>query len=123
MVELAWQISSGTNKFWVQIMRAKYTCGPFITPSMSSKTNVSSVWRAIQATWPTVATNISLIIRDGNEARFWKDKWIPSVGILEDRYAASIPPAELDFPVSFYAFMDGWHWERLQQMLPAESGT
>lgn len=47
MAKLAWQISNNQDKLWVQIMRYKYSCGSFGTPSIFAKPYSYNVWKAI----------------------------------------------------------------------------
>lgn len=65
-------------------------------------------------------SNISWIIKDRHGTSFWRDHWIPGWGLLEDQFRASIPSHELNFPVSFYASEDGWRWDSLCNLLPAD---
>lgn len=52
--------------------------------------------------------------------RLWRDCWIPGLGRLEDQFLSSIPSAELNFSVSFYASINDWNWEVIENVLPDE---
>lgn len=47
MMKLAWQLMNNPEKLWVQIMKAKYNCGPLGMPSVNVRNNASIVWKAI----------------------------------------------------------------------------
>lgn len=56
--KLAWQQIANPEKLWVQVMRAKYNCGPYSLPQVNSRSICSSIWRAISGVWPAVVENV-----------------------------------------------------------------
>lgn len=87
-------------------------------PTVVNKTNASNIWRAIVHNWSIVERNLSWVINDGTNTRFWRDNWTLEIGKLEDQFPSSIPQAELNFPVSFYAANNEWRWDMLNNILP-----
>jgi hypothetical protein len=118
MLKLAWQLVSNPEKLWVRVMKAKYRCGMYAFPQVQLKTNCSSVWRAIHRVWHHVQQNVSWVIGNGNDTRFWKDSWLPDLHNLESLYSHSIPQGHTNFPVSFYASNGIWKQDLLHQILP-----
>lgn len=119
MMKLAWCLVAHPDKLWVRIMRAKYKCGPNAVPEVRHRSNTSSTWRAISDVWEKVLGNLTWVIRDGLQTRFWKDSWIPHTGCRVEHVAASIPVGELNFSVSHYASNGCWRWDRLLNLLPS----
>lgn len=119
MMKLAWRLVAHPDKLWVRIMRAKYKCGPNAVPEVKHRSNTSSTWRAISDVWEKVLGNLTWVIRDGLQTRFWKDSWIPHTGCLVEHVTASIPVGELNFSVSHYASNGCWRWDRLVNLLPS----
>lgn len=111
LAKLAWQLANNPEKLWVKIMKFKYNCGAYGHPSVSHKANSSNTWKSISNIWNLVDNNISWIIRDGNNTRFWRDNWIPGIGKLKVLFADNIPVNKLNFPVTHYASENGWKWD------------
>lgn len=90
MMKLSWSLITDRNKLWVQVMKAKYSCGPNLVPEVRSKGWVSHIWRAVVDIWDVVLHNISWVIQDGKGTRFWRDSWIPGMGALCEEPSVSV---------------------------------
>jgi hypothetical protein len=120
MMKLAWQLISCPDKLWVKVMRAKYSCGNLIIPSVNNRSISSSTWKAIVSVWEDVSNNITWCIQNGHHVRFWKDAWIRDCGPLLNLLHNRVPPGHMEFPVSHYVMDGKWNWEVLNQLLPQE---
>lgn len=61
--------------------------------------------------------NITWIIKNGHNVRFWKDPLVPHVGSLEDHVQGFLPTGEWEFSVSSCVGDMGWQWNRFQSLL------
>lgn len=98
-------------------MKAKYSCGPLTVPELCLRSKSSYGWRGIVGVWDVVLRNITWIIHNGQDTKFWKDRWIPGVQSLCLEQEVLVPVSELDSPVSHYIGNDGWDWDRLKACL------
>lgn len=89
-------------------MKAKYSCSPLIVPELCLRSKSSYGWRGIVGVWDVVLRNITWIIHNGQDTKFWKDRWIPGVQSLCLEQEVLVPVSELDSPVSHYIGNDGW---------------
>lgn len=76
MMKLAWQLVTERDKLWVQVMRAKYQCSSQLLRKVGLKSNSSDIWKAINKAWLQVEPNLAWSVRNGQDTRFWKDRWI-----------------------------------------------
>lgn len=120
MMKLVWSMISNPDKLWVRIMKAKYSCGVQAMPRFVHKANSASTWKAVVSAWGDVNCNLIWVVRNGRGIRFWRDSWIPGVGILADFLTSSIPAGEIEFPVSHYSRNGHWDWEKIQCVVPSE---
>lgn len=120
MMKLAWGLVATPSKFWVRVLRAKYSCGPAAVPNVQNRNNASALWRAIVGTWEGVKKNLNWVIRDGQGVRFWKDAWLPGWPNMHEELGDNVPVAELDFPVSYYAHGGAWNWSKIRPFLAAD---
>lgn len=120
MMKLAWMLVAEPTKLWVHIMRTKYSCGVQAVPEIKARNNASPTWRAIVNAWKDVDRNISWVINDGRNARFWRDSWILGYPSLHTIIGNGIPSGELNFPVAYYACDGQWDWPALQNLLPLD---
>lgn len=54
MMKFAWHLLVDWDKLWVQIMRAKYSCGAHTMPTVIQRSNSSPIWHAIVQNWGLV---------------------------------------------------------------------
>lgn len=120
MMKLVWSMISNPDKLWVRIMKAKYSCGVQAMPRFVHNANSASTWKAMVSAWGDVNCNLIWVVRNGRGIRFWRDSWIPGVGVLADFLASSIPVGEIEFPVSHYSRNGHWDWEKIQCVVPSE---
>jgi mannosylglycoprotein endo-beta-mannosidase len=107
-VKLVWQLVVNPDKLWVKVIKAKYSCGLNVCPNIVSlKHQCSNIWRAICHVWEDVENNITWRIQNGNDIRFWKDKWIHRKEPLVINHAHIIPVGRINYPVSFYTINNG----------------
>lgn len=120
MMNLTWTMISHPDKLWVRIMKAKFSCGPLIIPTFIKKSTFTSTWKAMVDPWDDVKPNCIWGINNGQDSKFWRDNWIPGVGVLADILVNSIPDAELNFPVSHYCSNGNWNWNLINRHVPAD---
>lgn len=84
---------------------------------LDTRSSCSNIWRVIAGIWPDVEDKISWSLRSGNNAKFWKDKWIPDVASLMKSCYRVIPQDQADFSISNYAQNGAWKWD-LTERLP-----
>jgi hypothetical protein len=120
MMKLAWQLITCQDKLWVKVMRAKYSCGNLIIPTVNNRSNSTPTWKAIVNVWEDVTRNITWCIQNGHHVRFWKDAWIRDCGPLLNLASNGIPIGQMEYVVSHYARDGQWNWEVLNQILPRE---
>lgn len=99
-------------------MKAKYSCGLYFVLKFCYKTKSTSTWKAIVNAWPDVKNKIIWVIKKGHDTRFWKDNWIPGVGVLACFLESSIPEGESEFPVFHYVIDGNWNWNLIQRTVP-----
>lgn len=93
-------------------MKFKYNVGSYGSSNIVVRSNASNVWKAISNSWPVVERNISWMIKDGTNTRFQGD----SQQALDD-----IPAEELNLPVAFYAYDEGWNSQRFDHLIPKDA--
>lgn len=54
MMKFAWHLLVDWDKLWVQIMRAKYSCGAHTVPTVIQRSNSSPIWHASVQKWGLV---------------------------------------------------------------------
>lgn len=99
-------------------MKAKYSCGPKIIPDVVIRSRVSHTWRPIAGVWDILLDNLTWVIQNDQDVRFWQDVWIPGAGRLCEHEGVHVPQSELEFTVSNYALNGTWDWTRLDRLLP-----
>lgn len=76
LMKLGWELTTCTDKLWVQVLRDKYKCGHNKIPSVRKFQTESNCWRGIRRTWHNVLANIKWNLGDGQFILFWKDVWV-----------------------------------------------
>lgn len=107
-----------SGKLWVWFLKAKYGCGSNPIPTVTSHYRMSHMWRGIVKVWHDVEKGILWGIQNGKQTCFWKDNWVPGVGVLEDFCHNNLPPEEESAFVSDYAIDNGWCWDKFSNLLP-----
>lgn len=118
MMKNAWNLVAHPEKFWVQVLRAKYKTGLHQMPDVRPNTRSSPLWRAICTVWPSVSCNIGWVVNNGERVRFWKDAWILGMRDLESTVPQHVPLGEDQFSISCYANDGEWKWDTIQRLLP-----
>lgn len=118
VMKLAWQLMNDRDKLWVRIMRAKYQCGSLLLPKVSMKVNSPSIWKSMVKIWKIVEDNTHWSVRNGQDTRFWRDRWLLGCYSLDHYLLDSIPDLEKEFKVAYYADHEGWKWNIIQQVVP-----
>jgi hypothetical protein len=79
---------------------------------ISVKSNDSSMWKAIAKSWPNMEFHCCWSIGDGNNAKFWTDKWIDGTTRLSE-LEVHIPEATKQWLVKDIALPNGeWNFDR-----------
>lgn len=75
LTKLAWMIQSDTQKFWVQIIRAKYLKTNFVWDT-KAKPASSWFWRGISRVAHFLQASVGFLIGNGDATKVWSDSWI-----------------------------------------------
>lgn len=73
-----WQICNQRNKFWVQVLRAKY-CGPNAVSVPNNSTACSWFWQGILQSQPVLAKGMIFSVGEHSDLNCWRDPWVPDV--------------------------------------------
>lgn len=117
MMKLGWELIVNREALWVKVVRVKYKCGGLLLPTVRCGSKASHIWRGISNAWNLVEQNISWVIRNGQNIKFWQHPWVPGLGPLSE-HASAIAKHAWNFSVSAYGSEEGWNWDSLQSLLP-----
>jgi len=83
--KIGWRLIHDRQSLWARILRKKYKVGEIHDRTwMEKKRPCSSTWRSIVAGLREVATRGSRwVIGNGQEIRFWADKWLSYQSLKE----------------------------------------
>lgn len=98
-----------SNKLWVRVMKAKYSCALNTIPVFKHKVASTSTWKAIVNSWDLVENNVTWIVKNSHDIRFWKDCWTPGCETLFDILGDLCPIDEINFPVMHYEANGSWN--------------
>ncbi|CAA7018822.1 unnamed protein product [Microthlaspi erraticum] len=84
--KLSWRLLHDDKSLWVQTLWSKYKVGDIRDAAWLKKVgNWSSTWRSIlQGMHEVVISGFSCVIGDGNNIRFWRDRWLSQTPLLEE---------------------------------------
>jgi hypothetical protein len=116
MMKLAWGLMTEHNSLWVQVLKCKY----FQHGNWNlDKKESSCLWKGIESVWHITAENKLWLINNGNSAKFWRDRWIPNLPVLEKLTNNTLLPDMPDLSVKDYVTASGeWNWRVLHYFLP-----
>lgn len=117
MMKLGWEHIVNIEALWVKIVRAKYKCRGLLLPTVRCGTKASHIWRGMSNAWNLVEQNITWVIRNNQNIKFWQDSWVPGLGPLSE-HASTILEHARNFFVSTYGSEEGWNWDSLRSLLP-----
>ncbi|KAI9084434.1 hypothetical protein K1719_033624 [Acacia pycnantha] len=81
----------------------------------------SKLWRKLTQLWPSIVENIYWDIGDGNEVKFWEDKWVEDEGGLAGKCLGHLSEEEKRVTVSEMLNERGeWDMDRIQDSLNEE---
>ena len=83
-MKLSWGIWKNQSALWVRVLLNKYGGLSDNNATISLGHNPSNIWKGIYTVWPEVLNNVSFRIKDGAQARFWINPWVPNFANLED---------------------------------------
>ncbi|KAI9124740.1 hypothetical protein K1719_004662 [Acacia pycnantha] len=115
---VAWNLISKPNNLCSLVLSGKYKkkCN-FLE---CCKTD-SELWRKLTQLWPSIVENIYWDIGDGNEVKFWEDKWVEDKGSLARKCLGQLSEEVKRVTVSEMLNERGeWDMERLQGSLNEE---
>lgn len=84
MMKLGWGLINRRNDLWVKLLREKYGCGDGIVPVMKDRKLRSQIWEEIQKNWEKTMKGVTWRLGDGENVRFWKDRWLPNIQSVSD---------------------------------------
>ncbi|CAN1153952.1 Putative ribonuclease H protein At1g65750 [Linum perenne] len=86
--------------------------------TLARKKGFSAVWRGVLKAWPFVVNGMRWCIKDGQNTRFWTDRWVDSGIILSD-HALDIRRVDNSLLVSQVCSEPGvWDFDFLVSVLP-----
>jgi hypothetical protein len=71
-----------------------------ITLQAQAKATDSPFWKAICKVWPQVIAGTTWLIANGQNVRFWKDKWLDNVGVLIEQTQQELTEEESNVTVA-----------------------
>ena len=87
-------------------------------PKSNKKRYCSNVWKGVVQASSHLKEGLAWNIGDGKCVSFWKDKWIPNFGSLENYASGTLSAEELNKNVANYTSNRGdWNWHMLNNLL------
>lgn len=91
LMKLGWGILTQPNSLWVTVLKTQYIKDGDALTEVSTRRNVSSLWRGICSVWQYVIQGIKWILGDG---KIWEDVWIDDEGPLIHKALTVVPMNE-----------------------------
>ncbi|WCJ35671.1 DNAse I-like superfamily protein [Euphorbia peplus] len=118
VAKLGWRILTEPDSLWARVLKAKYAKGSSGVDVFKFAQGQSSIWKAVLAGSELLKKGIGRIVRSGNDARFWTDRWVDDVRLV-DVAIHTVPESELGKNVAAYwTDSHSWNWEAISYFLP-----
>lgn len=92
LMEVNWDFIHKRDDLWVKVVRAKFSYGGEIVPSIKMSKPGSNLSRGISNYWEDFSKCLEWRIGDGKTGSVWNDQWLPNFGCL----ALAVPYPILD---------------------------
>ncbi|XP_061375716.1 uncharacterized protein LOC133317851 [Gastrolobium bilobum] len=100
VMKLGHGLLTNSDALWVHVLRNKYGVGEDLITFLSIRSNVSNLWRGITKSWGDIQAGSRILIGDGINTKFWTDRWLPNLALLESKACAPIPDDFMDWKVA-----------------------
>ncbi|KAK3199147.1 hypothetical protein Dsin_022562 [Dipteronia sinensis] len=86
LAKVGWRILQHNNGIWCHLLKHKYLNNKSLTdPDLNKGVVCSSTWRGTAFGAKLISKGLKWRVRDGCQALFWLDNWVPKVGILREQ--------------------------------------
>ena len=108
------------NKLWAKVIISKYMKGSANVSKLVEKKRASNVWRGIVSVAHIIQQGESMVIWNGKNTFFWRDKWLGNKPLME--LAIKEIPMNLSYCVvhEYWEKERGWKWELINEFLPLQ---
>ncbi|KAI5441732.1 hypothetical protein KIW84_010977 [Lathyrus oleraceus] len=113
-----WNIKSGDNSLWCQVMKGKYDRSNNQFHEVEDKVHDSNLWKNIVSVWPVMNDMVYWAIGNGEKVNSWEDYWVqPEIYLSSLRsylyYAHQVVRVD-----NLVDSNGEWDLERLSSLLP-----
>ncbi|KAL4298891.1 hypothetical protein AHAS_Ahas17G0046200 [Arachis hypogaea] len=120
LFKICWNLNEDPDTLWARVLWYKYCNGDTNRPH-NPTVGCSNLWRALQQVWPTFEENIVHRIGNGENTKFWKDKWLNMDGCLADHIRPNVQIEDMDASAQNYVNSEGeWNLEVLNSVIETE---
>lgn len=119
LAKLKWRFNKERDKLWVKVLRSKYAGQCNDNGDILKTHGAFNLCQGLKAASSVVEKGIRKHARNGENVRFWKDRWIESFPLC-DVVNAELLPDQMDSTVAEYWQPQGWKWEIISDLLPEE---
>lgn len=121
LLKIGWRVISRPRDLWIPVLRGKYDRGLIQRLQCKSYPYDSSLWKAIDALWPAIVSNLKHCIEDGVSTEFWNNTWIDEGSPLINYATSSVDASFQNSLVPSYVLENGeWNISVLNRSLPIE---
>ncbi|KAJ1376792.1 ribonuclease H, partial [Sesbania bispinosa] len=78
----------------------------------------SSLWKGIANSLRYLEDCICWILGNGSTTCFWKDPFIPNLGLPINHSSNPVPDWQLNLPAASFVVSNSWNWELVSDLLP-----
>jgi ribonuclease HI len=118
LMKMGWSLMTREDTLWGNVLIGKYGREGWNQGRICSKTNDSSLWKAITKCWPKLELYSCWSIGDGNKVNFWSDKWIDAHTRVSD-LVHHIPEEVQGWKVKDIAAPTGeWNFDKIKELVP-----
>ncbi|KAL5760892.1 hypothetical protein ACOSQ2_019730 [Xanthoceras sorbifolium] len=120
LAKVGWRLGCDREGLWGNILRSKYLQNHCNDPNTSrQRGSCSSTWRAAHFSLTMLNSGLIWRVGCGNNIYFWKDIWVPEVGVLVDHALQDISDRIDVDRVKDYIMNGNWNKEKLATVLNA----
>ncbi|XP_019199802.1 PREDICTED: uncharacterized protein LOC109193400 [Ipomoea nil] len=120
MAKLYWRYRTEASALWARTLASKYKHRVGATMDVSSRREISNVWRGMCNANVILEKGVMHIVQDGASTRFWMDVWLTSYSLYEKLLRLLSLPELYANVDEYWDQYRGWKWEKLEPFLPRE---